>query len=142
MKALAQGPGRYSPHPIKHYGADIFKILVQDKDAWNLAYLSWDWEERGAIQDPYFSTHIVRTLQCQVGAGQILRACLNNIPPRAAYLIRSLPGVSATPLVLAYSKTWLETLDQRARQWRAPHHPTLDAPVNDFTSALEVIRKL
>lgn len=136
------GPGRYSPHPPKHYGADIFGIFQKDQAAWDLAYLSWDWEGRGVIRDLYFSTHILRTLQVPVGAGLTARACMNNIPPRAVYLFLGLPHLRATPMFQTYGQVWADTLQWRARAWHEPHHPRLDAPVNDFTSAMEVIRKL
>ena len=138
MKANTVLPWRYSPHPPSCYGADIFKLLVQDSDAWNLAYLSWNWEG-GTLPGASFSTDIVRTL---LAYDLRMRDCLRTVPPRAVYRIARLPMLRASAMSQTYGQTWVDTMEARSRVWREPHHETLDYPVNDFTHALEVIRKL
>lgn len=64
---------RYSPVPIEEYGAPTSSsgFLKDDQDAWNLAYLSWDFDKCKTWPDPHFSTHVRRTLQFVIASGAL-----------------------------------------------------------------------
>lgn len=63
---------RYSLEPIDFYKfATLFRFLVEDPIAWDLAYLSWDFEAGKDIPDPQFSTCVRRTLQFITSSGRI-----------------------------------------------------------------------
>lgn len=144
---------RFSPRPVTDYGVPSKSaILSNDHEAWNLCYLSFDWETHTHHPDPQFSVNILRTLQFVPETGEIdiarecpehtVRAFLRTTPHVAVKRILSMPRVSSLPMVRAYGAGWLKTISDRAAMWREPYDEVLDQEVTDFTQALQLIAKL
>lgn len=144
---------RYSPKPIEHYGTptSTSTFLKPDPAAWNLAYLSWDFDKCKVWPDPHLSTHVHRTLQFVIATGAIdlagsvdigkkVRGFLLAPAPAAAYQISSMRRVKELPLYLAYGEEWLNRVNARARDWREPHDERFDFAIDDFSLSLELIR--
>lgn len=146
-------PTRYSPEPIESYRfATLFKFLVDDPIAWDLAYLSWDFEAGKDIPDPQFSTNVRRTLQFVTRSGVIdlaneappaatVRGLMRHTPPRSVKLILGLPRLVELPMFKAYGPPWAKTLQSRSRLYREPHDAGLDFEIKVLTQATEVIAK-
>lgn len=144
---------RYSTKPLAEYKhAQPFKILHSDPDAWNLAYLSWDWED-GAFPDPHLSVNVWHTLMFVMETGVVdlanqahnndkVRGLMRNPPPRVVHLITNLPNLASTPMFKAYGQQWVDTMTQRSYLYREPHDEQLDAKLPDLSDALRVIAKL
>lgn len=130
---------RYSPKPIEGYtqvlGGKPYgpaeSALLDSPAAWNLAYLSHDWVSQFQHPDPMFSTHVRRSTQTRLdGTGlglledesRLVGSMMAMTAPRFVYLIRRSPALTSLPLYLAYGKSWLDTVDSRARhcEWGAP----------------------
>lgn len=147
-------PTRYSPEPIGSYRfAPMFKFLVEDPVAWNLAYLSWDFEAAQKPPDANFSTHVRRTLQYSLATGRVdltdetpphrtVRGLLQHPPPRAVKLLTEHPLVRDMPLFRAYGPDWLRTLEARGRLYWEPYDKDYDFEINVLTQATEVIAKI
>lgn len=145
---------RYSPEPIGSYRfAPLFKFLLEDPVAWDLAYLSWDFEKAKTPPDANFSTHVRRTLQYDLVAGRLdltgeapesntLRGMLRHPAPFVAKLICEFPKLHELQLFRAYGTTWLRTLELRSHLYREPHNKEYDFEVKVLTQATEVIAKL
>lgn len=144
---------RYSPVPIEEYGAPTSSsgFLNDDQDAWNLAYLSWDFDKRKTWPDPLFSTHVRRTLQFVIASGALdltneantsrtVRGFLRAPAPAAAYQMTRMRRVKELPLYLAYGEEWLNRVNARARNYREPHDARFDFAINDVSISLEAIR--
>lgn len=144
---------RYSPNPIENYGSPTSTsgFLKDDQEAWNLAYLSWDFDKRKTWPDPHFSTHVRRTLQFvidtgaldltgEISSGKKVRGFLRGPAPAAAYKLTHLPRVKELPLYLVYGEKWLERVNDRARQYREPHDERFDFAIEDVSIGLEIIR--
>lgn len=145
---------RYSPEPIGSYRfASLYKFLVEDPVAWDLAYLSWDFEAAKGPPDASFSTHVRRTLQFDLVSGRLdltggvhplhtLRGLLRYPAPRAVKLISELPLCHELQLFRAYGPAWLRTLEVRSHLYREPHNKDYDFEINVLTQATEVIAKI
>ena len=123
----------YAPKPIeaytrtlggKRYGPEYSKLL-DSPEAWNLAFLSHDYDKEFQHSDPQFTTLVRRTLQTRLdgrglGIGldpTTLVGSLLNLPaPRFVYLLRCNPTLVGTlPLFAAYGESWLKTIELRER---------------------------
>lgn len=147
-------PTRYSPEPIGSYRfASLYKFLVEDPAAWDLAYLSWDFEAARKPPDANFSVSVRRTLQFDLVAGKLdltgeappshtIRGLLQHPPPRAVKLITEHPKLRELQLFKAYGTIWLETLLKRSHLYREPHNKDYDFEVHVLTQATEVIAKI
>ena len=146
---------RYSPHPIDFYGtANQSRILQEDPAAWNLAYLSWDFDSPKVWPDPQFSTHVRRTLQFVVESGKLdlidevpasltVRGFLMRPAPMAVRLLLRMSRVAELPLAKAYGATWIATIQERSHKYREPFDMLLDFPVGArLAQAAEVIRRV
>jgi len=145
-------PTRYSPEPITHYpSAKIFKLLAADALAWNLAYLSFAFENRKSQPDPHLSVNVFHTLRFVLATGAIDLAdrcqpsdkvcgLMHGPAAQVAHKIATLACVKQLPMYLAYGAPWLALLQQRAQAWREPHDAQFDFAVPDCSQALEVIR--
>ena len=145
---------RYSPNPIDAYPrASGFAMLREDTAAWDLAWLSWDFEDTRRLPDTHLSVNIRRTLQFVVRDGSLdltgalpdhlkVRGMLALPAPRAVKLLREMPNVRGTPMFKAYGTSWLDTLATRAHLYRAPYDKDYDFDVADLTQATEVIAKI
>jgi len=143
---------RYSPEPITHYrSAKLFKFLAVDALAWNLGYLSFDFENLKSQPDSHFSVNVHRTLMFVIATGGIdlagqlpdrdkVRGLMHGPAAQVAHKIASLTFVKQLPLYLAYGAPWLALLQQRAQAWREPHDAQFDFAVPDCSQALELIR--
>lgn len=124
---------RYSPKPIedytkvlagKPYGPAHSKLL-DSPEAWNLAFLSHDYDAEFQHRDPMFTTYVRRTLQTRLdgeglGIGHdptTLVGSLLTLPaPRFVYLLRGNHQlVSTLPLFTAYGANWLANILNRER---------------------------
>ena len=127
------GVARYSPKPIqeydkvlagKVYGPSTSKLL-DTTEAWNLAFLSHDFESDFQHKDPLFTTHVRRTAQTKLdgtglGIGQdpaTLVVSLLTLPaPRFLYLIsQNEKLLESLPLYAAYGDAWLKIIVSRER---------------------------
>lgn len=145
---------RYSPNPIDGYPrAAVFKMLREDAAAWDLAFLSWDFEDTSRTPDPHLSVNVRRTLQFVIKDGSLdltgalpdsmkVRGLLRHPAPCAAKLIRELPRVKELPMFKAYGPAWLETLESRSHLYQEPYDKAYDFDVADLTQATEVIAKI
>lgn len=142
----------FSPPITAFPTATIFKFLASDPTAWDLGYLSWDFE-RGMRPDAQFSVNIHRTLQFVLATGAIdlansqpaadkVRGLIKGPAPQVALAIASMARLKQTHMYLAYGDVWLETLRQRSHLYREPHNEVLDFAVTDCSKAMEFIRKL
>lgn len=144
---------RYSPNAIESYGAPTSSsnFLKDDHAAWNLAYLSWDFDKCKTWPDPNFSTHVRRTLQFVIATGGLdltddvnvykkVRCFLLGPAPAAAYQINNMQRVTELPLYLAYGEAWLARVNARARNYREPHDERFDCAIDDLSMSCEVIR--
>lgn len=137
---------RYSPKPVEGYtkvlGGKSYgpadSALLNTPAAWNLAYLSHDWQAQFQHPDPMFSTHVRRSIQTRMdGTGlglledesSLVGSMMAMTAPRFVYLIRRSQALTSLPLYLAYGKSWLDTVDSRARhcEWGAPDEPNIAA---------------
>ena len=117
---LSRPTMRYSPKPIEQYGRTIEgkfygpseSLLIHgDEAAWNLAYLSFDYESRPVSPDSQFTTLVHRTLA--VGP---IRAWLAKPAPQFVQLIEAYPQTKDLALFKAYGIDWLQTIDERSRK--------------------------
>jgi hypothetical protein len=152
---------RYSPQPLSFYSAKVHGVRIgpmqspffaDDPEAWNLAFLSHDYESSLLHPDPNFTVHVRRTIQTVIATG--LPDLTNLVPAElsirgqlrlpasvaAAFLLYKLPCniVEMLPLFKAYGRPWLEMLERRA--WELSGMPE-DRPLESFDDALRVIQR-
>lgn len=144
---------RYSPKPVAEYrGAAASAILSSDEQAWNLAWLSYDFDSNRFHPDPNFGVYVRRTLMYVPMTGETditgkmpdrltIRGILNNTPPRVALELLRLPQRERLPLFKAYGPGWLVTVEERSHLYRAPYNAAYDTEVSDFTQALQVLAR-
>jgi len=144
---------RYSTKPPADYKhAKPFKLLLDDPEAWNLAYLSWDWED-GAFPDAHLSVNVWKTLMFVPSTGKVdltklthpsltVRALINGPAPQVVCRLKSMERLKETPIFLAYGQQWVDTITKRSHLYREPHDEQLDAKLPDLSQALGVIAKL
>ena len=125
---------RYSPKPLNEYAGTVqgtsygpaHSALLGAPQAWNLAYLSFNFDKALQHPDPYFSTHVVRTMQSRLDGGgadlidkypssQTVQGLLSLPAPRFVYLIRQHSVLRSLPLFLNYGQEWLDTIEERSR---------------------------
>jgi hypothetical protein len=123
----------YSPRPREAYNKSIngtvygpaSSSLLEATEAWNLAFLSNDFENRLHHPDPYFTTNVRRTTQTLLdGSGIDLTesfplsqrvASLLRLPaPRFVYLIHKFAHLKSLPMYTAYGEEWLATIEERS----------------------------
>ena len=137
---LIQSAERYSPRPREAYGQILHgfafgpnaSALLDTAQAWNLAYLSYDFEENPDHPDTKFSTLVRRSTQIRLNDGTLgladelkdLTGSWLLLPaPRFVYLVRNFKFLSEIPLYLAYGQAWLETIEARGRLCQAGFGP-------------------
>lgn len=160
---------RYSPQPIENYGRRLTvqrvgapdtyveagphrsPLLAEDGEAWNLAFLSFPYEEGLYPADPNFAVNVRRTLQVDVATGALditetqpglrIRLFLRYPPLRAVRLICGLqPHVLRNlPMLSAYGDGWLNTITRRASMLTSAADP--DEPVNDLSDAARYLAR-
>jgi hypothetical protein len=134
MKPTSTQTIRYSPRPKETYQGSLegtrygpaTSTLLDTQEAWNLAYLSHDFEKVLMHKDPYFTTNVRRTTQTLLdgsgldltGSSPLSRhvASLLRAPaPRFVYLIQRHAVLTSLPMYTAYGEAWLATIEARAR---------------------------
>lgn len=125
---------RYSPRPRETYQGSVegtrygpaTSTLLDSHEAWNLAYLSHDFEKVLTHKDPYFTTNVRRTTQTILdGSGLdltgsspvsgLVASLLRAPAPRFVYLIQRHATLKSLPMYTAYGEAWLATIAARAR---------------------------
>lgn len=144
---------RYSPKDVEKYaGPSRSLILNADAQAWNLAYLSYDFEAHVYHPDPHFAVHVRRTLQFVLMTGELdlsgnvpmnltVRGLLTRPAPYAARQILRMKRHRELALHQAYGSRWLVTLDERSHKFVAPYDPAYDAPVVNVDLALQALAR-
>lgn len=142
---------RYSPKPISDYGMSAgSNLLSSDISAWNLAYLSWDMENKPMWPDPHFSTHVRRTIQFVIAEGrsdvtgqtpddESVRGYFLLPAPRAVHLVQRMVHFKNLPMYKNYGEVWRQTIIERSYRYRDNH----EYPEVKITSATrDLIRRL
>jgi hypothetical protein len=98
--------------------------MLTTTGAWNLAYLSHDFERTLWHGDPQFTVNVRRTTQMKLDgsgldmvmdpASEVLESLLNLPAPRFVYLISQHPLLVHLPMYLAYGHMWLKTIEERS----------------------------
>lgn len=160
---------RYSPKPIEAYGTVVraqrvgapdvgvpvgphtSPLLANDPEAWNLAFLSFPYEDDAYGNAPAFSVHIRRTLQVDVATGALditetepglrVRLFLRYPPLKAVRLIYGLqPHVLRNlPMYTIYGEGWLETIQSRASMLASMQDP--DNDIFDVSQAADYLQR-
>ena len=152
----------YSPRPLATYKAKGVKIdygpatsaMLTSPEAWNLAYLSHDFETRLQHPDPNFTVLVKRTVQFRLdgsgsdivseGVSGLFGSLLNQPAPRVVYLLRQHPALTQLPLYVAYGEAWLEVMGQRERLCCAelPDDRLLQPEPTDLQDARDVLARI
>lgn len=125
-------------------------VLLNTPEAWNLAYLSFDFDAVLQHPDPHFSTHVRETCRAKldgtptgvvesVAASKMLASLLLLPAPRFVYLIKDHPVLPVLPLYCAYGKQWLTTIEQRSWQCVTDRHRP--EPIHDMTEAKNLLER-
>lgn len=160
---------RYSPKPIEAYGTVVraqrvgapdaeisvgphtSPLLANDPEAWNLAFLSFPYEEDTYGNAPAFSVHIRRTLQVDVATGEMditetepglrVRLYLRYPPLQAVGLILGLPlrVRHKLPMYLQYGEGWLDVIQKRASMLASMQDP--DNDIFDVSQAADYLQR-
>ncbi len=145
---------RYSPNPIDAYPrAAPYAMLRDDPVAWDLAWLSWDFENHARPPDVQLSVNIRRTLQFVIRDGSLdltgelpdglkVRGFMRHAAPYAVKLIIDMPLVKETQMYRMYGEAWLSALEARSHLYREPYDKAYDFEVGALTQATEVIAKI
>lgn len=159
MASMTTKPVRYSPKPLieyqanykgRPYGPATSSLLTASPEAWNLAYLSHDYDSLLQPADPYFTTNVRRTVQSRLdGSGpdlsgtvppkQLVQGMLHLDAPRFVYLIQKRPHLRTLPMYLAYGESWVQTMEQRARKICVDATPV--EPITDLQEAQTLLAK-
>ena len=144
---------KYTP-PIGNFPkAGMFKFLHTDQAAWDLGYLSWDFDKGEGYPDAHFSVNILQTLQFVIKTGavdmaktlpasELVRGMIKGPAPMIAKALVGFPRLQETRMFLAYGGKWLETVQSRSYLYREPYDVKYDAEVADMTAAMGVLSRL
>lgn len=124
---------RYSPQLIGAYGKHVhgFDIgpgsstMLQAPAAWNLAYLSHDYEAEPEHKDPTFNVLVSQTSRWFLTGGSfdltgtgveftIGRWLLSLPAPRFVFMVKNHRVLPELPLFKRYGQAWLDTIDARS----------------------------
>lgn len=149
---------RYSSYPQSRYVKKSKKtdygtassVLLDTLQAWNLAYLSFDFENKHTHPDPHFTVHVRRSIQTRLGDSALdlvasepylgLVGGLLLLPaPRFVHVVKSLECLKKLPLYVAYGESWLETIT--ARSWICGYGHEAEAQITDLSMANEILEK-
>lgn len=146
-----RGEIRYSPRPISAYKirnknveyGPATSAMLRTTSAWNLAYLSHDFERSLLHPDPNFTVNIRHTTQMMLdGSGRDLTSMsgsgtvdeLLHLPaPRFVHLITRHPVLVQLPMYLAYGHAWLKTIEKRSFLCQVEEYRPDD--IEDFSQA-------
>lgn len=124
-------------------------FLKADLLAWNLAWLSYA-PEHGSKFNAQFTSAVSQTCGSALSSGNLdllgrlpvnakVAGLMYLPPPAALYRISKAPGLSALPLFKLFGIDWLRIMALRAREYREPFNPTLDAPLPTLLEAEVVL---
>jgi hypothetical protein len=149
---------RYSPRPLSDYkvGAQgsfigpATSTLLNTAGAWNLAYLSHDYDKVLMHPDPQFTVNVRRTAQMRLdGSGidlagsaplsKLVGSLLMLPAPRFVYLINQHPIMAQLPLFMIYGQSWLKTIEERSHLCQADERPP--DYICDYSMANSVLTK-
>ena len=152
---------RYSPRPIEKYstrasGPATSNFLREDPAAWNLAFLSHDYDDRREHPDPKFTSLVRSSTQMILSSGSLDLAGLQpplkkvqglmGLPaPQAVVNLLKLRRLGQLPLYRAYGADWCDTIQRRSYLAQAPDNdanPELDFPIHHFSDAQLVLERL
>jgi hypothetical protein len=171
-------PLRYSPKPIDDYNATIkgpdgpllcgpgtSEMLRGDVEAWNLAYLSHDYDRRAEHPDPDFTVIVRRTTNLVLSSGTVdvagkmpaahkLRHLLKLPAPIFVSRMQALNCVSngktvrlldRMPIYQKYGDAWLHFVTERA--WHCLRAPVATEfqpgdEVNDVSQAAGILKDI
>lgn len=141
---------QYSPKPLREYPwACASAFLKGDPMAWNLAWLSYA-PEHGSKFNAQFTSAVSQTCNSLLANGNIdlldrapvkAKVCgLMHLPPPAAFKrLTESPAFTALPLYKLFGSDWERLMALRAREYREPFNPTLDAPLPTLAQAGAVL---
>lgn len=128
-------PLRYSDKPIEAYGQLVdgehrgpaaLSLLREDLQAWNLTYLSFDFEANPSIPPPEFMYLLARTLRTDLESGIVcstsellaheatIRPLLQRSPRGFAMALLAHPRVRELPLYKGFGEAWLSRVFERS----------------------------
>ena len=140
----------YSPKTITVYPwAASSALLRSEPEIWNLAWLSYA-PEHGSRFHAHFTSATGLTCKClraTVAADligmqprRLKVAGLMDLPPPAALKrLTEAPGLLEMPLYKLFGSEWLRIMELRAREYREPHNPALDAEVLTLAQASKAL---
>lgn len=148
---------RYSPRPIESYdrvikggsyGPHNSAFLNYDLEAWNLAFLSYDYDARPTHPDPQFTILAIRTVNTVLNTGALdllgllpasmtVRSLLRMPAPQAVKVLLEKSLFQRLPLYKAYGQTWLDTIQKRSWICRTQIQDK-EAQLEDIESTAEV----
>lgn len=150
---------RYSPRPLSDYrpppGTSLYgpstSAMLRTPGAWNLAYLSWDYDKCLDPDDHKFTVHVRRTCQMKLdGSGldlagteplnKLVESLLLLPAPRFVHLIEQHAILPSLPIYVAYGSTWLDTIKARSHLCQTYDDPPDN--VVDFAAAKSLIDKI
>ena len=141
---------QYSPRPITAYPwASASALLRSEPEIWNLAWLSYA-PEHGSRFHAHFTSATGMTCKCLLATGsadligmqprRLKVASFMDLPPPAALKrLSEAPGLCEMPLYKLFGSEWLRIMELRAREYREPHNPALDAEVLTLAQASEAL---
>jgi len=143
---------RYSPYPVTHYPVPAAsKFLAMDEQAWNLAWLSFDFDNFVAHKDARFSSHVLATVRTVIGSmvedvtnddqDKTLRSFLLHPAPKAVKLILGVKHFEQLPMYRAYGQEWADTILSRSKLYREAYDAELDTQIGSTNDAVSVLRK-
>lgn len=145
---------RYSPNPIDAYpSAAVYRLLRSDPAAWDLAWLSWDFENPRRMPDPALSVKIRRTLQFVISDGSLdltgavpdhlkVRGLMKYPAPYVAKFLVGMKRLRSLPMFRAYGSKWVETIEDRSHLYREPHDAVFDFAVPDTSQAADALTRI
>jgi hypothetical protein len=160
LKPQNQGMIRYSKRPLSEYrygpppaeyGPGTSALLRQPA-AWNLAYLSFDYDKHAQHSDPQFTVLVRRTVQTRLDGSGVdvagiedhsrLVASLLHLPAaRFVHLVKQLPVLHNLPMFQSYGQTWLNTIAERSYLCTVDDGPAFLDFVGDLTQAKQLLSK-
>lgn len=158
---------RYSQEPIEHYGRELggtfygpsmFSFLKDDSEAWNLAYLSFDFSKRPVPTDAQFTVLVRRTVLTRLDVADdenaavdllgtapmrlTVRSLLRTPAPRFVHLISSRRSLlNRLPLYRHFGSTWLKTIEERSWLCRTQDEEA-DEDIRSTAVASHVLRQI
>ena len=136
---------RYSPRPIDAYSRNVRGVVVGpasscvlnwDGEAWNLAWLSHEYETMREPADPRFTTLVQQSVNMVRASGRIditglldpsqtMRGLLQLAPEEFMYRAETDGSITRTALYAAYGDAWLDRVRERAHAgWQRAEQST------------------